>query len=258
MYDIVVFASGSGTTLQTIIDNINNGMLKANICLVVSDNPEAYALERALQNFIPIYVIKNKTVADIDVELSDELKKYDIDLIVLAGYLKMIGENLIDKYTIINTHPGLLPEYGGKGMYGVHVQEAVLNAGEEYGGVTVHYVNSEYDKGDIIAQTKVKIEKEDTPETLFAKVQAAEKNQLVEVLKEFVAQNRIYFEYEKIELCKTCRLCRLFYTVLFILSRAGTRSALFHFATKFCYSSFFLSSSYPIAPIAAAIPPINI
>ena len=102
----------------------------------------------------------------------------------------MIGENLISKYTIINTHPGLLPKYGGKGMYGVHVQEAVITAGEEYGGVTVHYVNSEYDKGNIIAQIKVKIEKEDTPETLFAKVQAAEKVQLIEVLKELIKNEK--------------------------------------------------------------------
>ena len=189
MYNIVVFASGNGTTLQAIIDNINNGTLQASICLVVSDNPNAFALERAVQNSIPTYVIKNKTVTDIDLELLNELEKYKIDLIFLAGYLKMIGENLISKYTIINTHPGLLPKYGGKGMYGVHVQEAVLKAGEEYGGVTVHYVNSEYDKGDIIAQTKVKIE-EDTPESLFTKVQAAEKIQLIEVLKKFVTEQK--------------------------------------------------------------------
>ena len=186
MYNIVVFASGNGTTLQTIIDNINNGVLKANISLVVSDNPEAFALERAAQASIPTYVIKSKTIPDIDTELAKELQKYDIDLIMLAGYLKLIGENLINKYTIINTHPGLLPKYGGKGMYGVHVQEAVIQAGERYGGVTVHYVNSEYDKGSIIAETKVKIEDGETPESLFAKVQTAEKVQLIEVLKKFI------------------------------------------------------------------------
>ena len=186
MYNIAVFASGNGSTLQSIIDNINNGTLRAEICLVVSDNPDAFALGRAIQASIPTYIIRSKTITDIDMELTKELQKYDIDLIVLAGYLKMIGEKLISKYTIINTHPGLLPEYGGKGMYGIHVQEAALQAGEEYGGVTVHYVNSEYDKGAIIAQTKVKIEKDDTPEGLFAKIQAAEKIQLTEVLKKFI------------------------------------------------------------------------
>jgi len=186
MYNIVVFASGNGTTLQTIIDNINNGVLKAKISLVVSDNPDAFALKRAHKNSIPTYVIKNKSMAEIDTELTNELKKYDIDLIFLAGYLKMIGENLINNYTIINTHPGLLPKYGGKGMYGTHVQEAVIAAGEEYGGVTVHYVNSEYDKGSIISQTKVKIAEGETPESLFAKVQEAEKIQLIEVLKNFI------------------------------------------------------------------------
>ena len=157
---------GNGTTLQAIIDSINNGNLKAKINLVVSDNKDAYALERAKKSNIPTYVIKNKTSEDIDVELSNLLKNYDIDLIVLVGYLKLIGKRLIDNYTIINTHPSLLPKFGGKVMYGMNVHKAVVEAKEKYSGPTVHFVNSNYDEGNIIAQTKLELSPDDTPESL--------------------------------------------------------------------------------------------
>lgn len=185
MYNLVVFASGNGTTLQSIIDNINSGNLKAKIQLVISNNPNAYALSRAQKDNIPTYVIKNKNNDDIDSELLEVLSHYDIDLIVLAGYLKLIGLGLINKYTIINTHPALLPNYGGKGMYGMNVHRAVVAAGEKKSGVTLHYVNEKYDSGDIISQTVVDVYPEDTPEDLSARVQAAEKIQLINVLKDF-------------------------------------------------------------------------
>lgn len=177
---------GNGTTLQAIIDSINNGNLKAKINLVVSDNKDAYALERAKKSNIPTYVIKNKTSEDIDVELSNLLKNYDIDLIVLVGYLKLIGKRLIDNYTIINTHPSLLPKFGGKGMYGMNVHKAVVEAKEKYSGPTVHFVNSNYDEGNIIAQTKLELSPDETPESLSMKVQAVEKIQLINVLKDFI------------------------------------------------------------------------
>ena len=117
------------------------------------------------------------------------MSKIDINLIVLAGYLKLIGPNLLNKYTIINTHPSLLPKYGGKGMYGMNVHRAVIAAKEEHSGVTIHYVNSEYDQGSIIMQTVVKVLPTDTPEDLAKRVQAAEKIQLVGVLQSF-AENK--------------------------------------------------------------------
>lgn len=177
---------GSGTTLQSVIDAINNGELKAKINLVVSNNPNAYALERAKKNNIDTYIIKSKTKEDIDYELYSVLEKYDVDLIVLAGYLKMIGERLINKYKIINTHPSLLPKFGGSGMYGMRVHTAVCEAKEEFTGPTIHFVNKEYDKGNIIIQTKVEVKDTDTPETISAKVQAIEKIQLVQTLNRFV------------------------------------------------------------------------
>lgn len=183
--NLAVFASGSGTTLQAIIDSIEAGKLDAKINIVVSNNPEAYALERAKKVGIPIYVITSKGKENIDNELYEELKKYEIDLIVLAGYLKMIGDKLLDKYRIINTHPSLLPKFGGKGMHGMHVHQAVIDAKEKVSGVTVHFVNNEYDKGNIIRQTTVEVLETDDAESLSSKVQAAEKIQLVEVLQDF-------------------------------------------------------------------------
>lgn len=176
---------GSGTTLQSIIDAIKKNNLDARINLVVSDNPNAYALERAKEAGIDTYIINAKSKEEIDMELSNVLEKYDVDLIVLAGYLKMIGENLINNYRIINTHPSLLPKFGGKGMYGMKVHNAVFEAKEEFSGPTIHFVNNEYDKGNIIIQTKIEIKDTDTPDVISAKVQAIEKIQLVQTLKRF-------------------------------------------------------------------------
>ena len=186
MYNLVVFASGNGTTLQSVIDAIENKNLDARIVLVVSNNKDAFALERAKKANIDTYVIKSKTFEDIDAELVKVLSNYNVNLILLLGYLRLIGPNLINNYTIINTHPSLLPKYGGKGMYGMKVHKAVVDAKEEYSGVTLHYVNNEYDKGNIIKQTKVKIEPTDTAEDVSRKVQAVEKLQLIEALKELV------------------------------------------------------------------------
>lgn len=186
MYHLVVFASGNGSTLQAIIDSINHHELEARIDLVISDNPNAYALKRAEANNIATYIIQNKNFTQRDLELSNILSKYPINLIVLAGYLKMIGPNLLEKYTIINTHPSLLPKYGGKGMHGMHVHEAVIAAQEKYSGATIHFVNQEYDKGTIISQTEVEVLPSDTADTLSQKVQAAEKIQLIQVLNDFV------------------------------------------------------------------------
>lgn len=186
MYNLVIFASGNGSTLQSIIDNINEGKLRAQINLVVSDNKNAYALKRAKQSNIDTYIIESKDLNDIDKELSTVLENYEVDLIVLAGYLKMIGPKLIENYTIINTHPSLLPKYGGKGMYGMNVHKAVVEAKEKFTGPTVHFVNNEYDRGEIISQTKIEILPEDTAEDVSEKVQAIEKIQLNQVLNKFV------------------------------------------------------------------------
>lgn len=188
--NLVVFVSGNGSTLQAIIDAIKENRLDAKINLVVSNTKNAFALERAKEAGIPTYIISSKKMIDMDEELFAVLGNYDIDLIVLAGYLRMIGPKLLGKYKIINTHPSLLPKFGGKGMHGMHVHQAVIDSKEKISGVTVHFVNSEYDRGDIIRQTTVEVLDTDDADSLSAKVQAAEKIQLIEVLQDF-AENKI-------------------------------------------------------------------
>lgn len=179
---LAVLASGNGSTLQAIIDAIESKELDSRINIVISNNKDAYALERAKKSNIKTYALidyKNEE------ELYNVLKKEDIDLVVLAGYLKLIPKNVIKDFIIINTHPALLPKYGGKGMYGMNVHRAVVENHEKETGVTLHFINEEYDKGRIIAQTKVKVSKNDTPEDVSNNVQKAEKIQLVNALKDF-------------------------------------------------------------------------
>lgn len=137
-------------------------------------------------NNIPTYIITGKSKEEIDIELESVLDNYKVDLIVLAGYLKLIGNRLISKYTIINTHPSLLPKFGGKGMYGMNVHKAVIEAKEKFSGPTVHFVNNNYDEGNIISQTKFKLSNDETPDSLSRKVQEVEKIQLINVLKQFI------------------------------------------------------------------------
>lgn len=189
MYDLVVFASGGGTTLQAIIDAIEKKELNCQINLVVSNSKDAYALERAKNAGIDTYVIQSKKADEIDTELETLLSQYEIDLIVLAGYLKKIGPKLVKNYRIINTHPSLIPKFCGKGMYGMKVHEAVVKAGEKMSGATVHFVNEHYDEGNIISQTQIQVLPTDTADDVAEKVKAAEKIQLIRVIRD-LSQNK--------------------------------------------------------------------
>ncbi len=176
---IAVFASGSGTTLQTLLDSQDRYGYR--VSLVVT-NRECLAQERATKAHIP--TLQTKDWEEIDQVLSD----HQIQLIVLAGFLAIIPQWICEKWDkrIINIHPSLLPKFGGKGMYGIHVQEAVLAAQEQEAGCTVHYVSTEVDGGSIIAQSVVPVLPHDTPETLAQRVQQAEKALLpktIEILK---------------------------------------------------------------------------
>ncbi len=182
---IAIFASGNGSTLQAIIDEVNSKKINLKITLVVSDVKDAYALKRAKDAGIDTYIIKATNKLDIDCELEKVLKEYNLDLIVLAGYLRMIDPKLLKNYTIINTHPSLLPKYGGRGMFGMNVHKAVVENKETQTGVTVHFVDDKYDHGNIISQTIVPVFEADTPEDVSIRVQIAEKKQLISVLKDF-------------------------------------------------------------------------
>ena len=176
MLNIAVFVSGGGTNLQAIIDNIEDGSIsKARIALVISNKADAYALERAKKHNIKTKVILKKDFNDridyINAQL-DILEEHKIDLIVLAGYLSIVPELIIKKYSnkIINVHPSLIPAFSGKGYYGLKVHEEVLKRGCKLTGATVHFVDEGTDTGPIIMQKSVGVEVEDTAESLQKRV----------------------------------------------------------------------------------------
>ncbi|MEA2043246.1 MAG: phosphoribosylglycinamide formyltransferase [Bacteroidota bacterium] len=170
MTSIAIFASGSGTNTETIIKYFED-YSNIGISVVISDNPRAYVLKRAEQLKVPALVLKKQEYSSGSYLVS-LLRNYSVDFIVLAGYLKLIPSSLISAFSsqIVNIHPALLPKYGGKGMYGDRVHRAVIAANEKESGITIHFVNNKYDDGQIIAQHKCPVYKEDTPDALARRI----------------------------------------------------------------------------------------
>ena len=173
---IAVLVSGGGTNLQALIDAQKSGIIKSGeISLVVSNNPTAYALERAKNNGIKTAVVNKKECAsqsEFEEKLIAQLEENGTDLIILAGFMCILSENFTSHFAkkIINVHPSLIPSFCGKGFYGLHVHEAALSYGVKVTGATVHFVNEIPDGGEIILQKAVDIMPEDTPETLQKRV----------------------------------------------------------------------------------------
>lgn len=173
---IAVFVSGGGTNLQAIIDNTKNGILKdIEIVLVLSSSPTAYALTRATENGIDSVVMR---AADFpsreewDEQMADRVSKSGAELIVLAGYLSLLGPKTVSLYSnrIINIHPALIPSFCGAGMYGIKPHKAALARGVKVSGATVHFVNENYDDGPILLQKSVDVLPDDTPEVLQKRI----------------------------------------------------------------------------------------
>lgn len=171
---IAIFASGSGSNAQKIMEHFKYAD-DAEVSLVLSNNPDAYVLQRADNFEIPSHIFDRHEFYQTD-NVVDILKRLDIDLVVLAGFLWLVPENLLKAYPnkIINIHPSLLPKHGGKGMYGDRVHKAVLAAGDEEHGITIHFVNENFDEGEVIYQGRFKVEKDDTLETIKFKGQQLE------------------------------------------------------------------------------------
>jgi len=191
--NIAVFASGGGSDLQAIIDACESGRLDAHVAVVISNNSGAKALQRAKAHNIPAFHFSQKIITDqnqLDKTMLDTLIDNEVDIIFLAGYLKKLGANILKAFEnrVYNIHPSLLPKYGGKGMYGINVHTAVINAGEKETGITIHRVIEEYDKGEIIAQRKVPVRENDTPETLAARVLTQEHLFIVEILEKIIEE----------------------------------------------------------------------
>ncbi len=171
---IAIFASGKGSNAQAIIDHFK-GHPFIKVALIVTNKKDAGVIQIAKENRIPFDIV-SPTELNNEEELLDMLEIYDIDLIVLAGFLLLIPAFLVKAYPnkIINIHPALLPKHGGKGMYGKHVHTAVLNDKDTESGITIHYVNEHYDEGQYIAQFRCHVEPGDTIETLSARIHLLE------------------------------------------------------------------------------------
>ncbi|MGI9323262.1 MAG: phosphoribosylglycinamide formyltransferase [Pseudomonadales bacterium] len=189
MLKLGVLASHQGTNFQAVANACEAGELQAKIALLVSNNSGAGALARARKAGIAslhLSALTHPDPAKLDAALCDALQKAEVDLVVLAGYMKKLGPQLLAAYQrrIINVHPSLLPKHGGQGMYGMRVHEAVLQAGERQSGVTVHFVDSDYDTGDIILQAEVEVAANDTAQTLAAKIRPLEHGTLLAAIKQ--------------------------------------------------------------------------
>lgn len=190
MKKLVIFASGSGTNMQAIINEIEAGEIQAEIAGLIVNKPEIKSIERAKKYNIPVSIITDKDTISFTSKLRKQLSEWSPDLIVLAGFLKKIPDSIIKEYKnkIINIHPALLPKFGGKGFYGLNVHKTVLESGDKESGCTVHFVNEEYDKGPIISQAKVPVHSTDTPEILAKRVLEEEHKLLPQVIKKLINQ----------------------------------------------------------------------
>jgi phosphoribosylglycinamide formyltransferase-1 len=196
MLDIAVLGSGRGSNFQAILREIQRGTVpSARVCLVISNNSTAGILQIARANSIPAIHLSQRQFPE-EAQFVDRflevLQQHGVNFIALAGYMKRLHPRIIDSYRnrIVNIHPGLLPKYGGEGMFGMHVHEAVIAAGDRISGATVHFVDEEYDHGAILLQRTVTVASDDTPETLAAKVLTVEHELYPEALR-LIAEGKV-------------------------------------------------------------------
>lgn len=201
MLKIAVFVSGRGSNLKAVYDKVSKE--KINVCAIISDKSDCPAVNFASQNNIPVFFVSNKSKDGFIsyIELVVILKVMGVGLIVLAGFLKKVADEFVDAFEnkIINIHPALLPEFGGKGMYGLNVHQAVLDAGKKVSGATIHFVDKIYDNGKIIVQRTVDISEAISAEDIAAKVLKIEHELLPFVVEKF-ADNKIKIENNKVVL----------------------------------------------------------
>jgi phosphoribosylglycinamide formyltransferase-1 len=186
-YKLGFLASHNGSNMQAIIDACKNGQLDMVPTIVISNNLQSGALERAKLENIPFYHLNSTThpdELDLDNAIKDKLIQHEVDLVILAGYMKKVGEEMLSYYEnrIINIHPALLPKYGGQGMYGLRVHEAVIDNQETETGITIHLVDKHYDNGRILNQVKIPVYANETAQELQQRVLKYEHSFFVETL----------------------------------------------------------------------------
>jgi len=201
---IGVLVSGSGTNLQSIIDSIEAGKINGKIEAVISNKKEAYGLERARKHNIEAVCVNQNdfnSYEDYNDAIIDELQKRGVELVVLAGYIKILSNKFIETFSnkIINIHPSLIPSFCGKGYYGMRVHEAAIDYGVKTSGATVHFVTEEADNGPIIFQEAVSVHYDDTPEILQERVLEAE-HRLLPLAVKFYCENRLEVVGRKVKI----------------------------------------------------------
>lgn len=203
---IGVLASGGGTNLQSIIDSCERGEIDGDVVVVISNIPEAFALERARKHGIPAFCFPHKGVTreQHEADIISCLEQHKVDLVCLAGYLRVLTPVLINKYAgrLMNTHPALLPSFGGKGMHGLHVHQAVLDYGCKVSGCTIHFVTLDVDGGPIILQKAVPVQEGDTPESLQERV-LKEEHRLYPRAVQLFAQGKLKIEGRRVRILET-------------------------------------------------------
>ena len=206
MLKIGVMVSGGGTNLQAILDQIDDGRLPGcKVVAIVSSKAGVYALDRAERYGIPACVISRKTYDSLeayDEAVLEQMKKYDVELVVLAGFLSLLGEHFLTayKHAVINVHPSLIPAFCGKGYYGLIPHRKALEYGVRVTGATVHFVEPEYDSGPIIFQKAVEVMPEDTPETLQKRVMEQAEWLLLPKAVKYFSEGRLKIEGRHVEI----------------------------------------------------------
>jgi formyltetrahydrofolate-dependent phosphoribosylglycinamide formyltransferase len=197
---LAVLLSGSGTTLQNFLDRIRAGSLRAEIACVGSSRADAYGLTRARDAGLPAFVSERKRFPSREEQsqhIFEHCRRADVDLVCLAGFLQLLSIPADFLGRVLNIHPALIPAFCGKGFHGLHIHRAVLEAGVKVTGCTVHFADNEYDHGPIVLQRAVPVEDEDTPETLAARVFAAE-CELYPLAVDLFAQGRLHVEGRRV------------------------------------------------------------
>ena len=189
MKRLAILASGGGTNAEAIINFFKQNPEMGSVELIISNNSDAYVLQRAENHGIKALVISKKMMRENPTLLVDSLTSEKIDFIILGGYMLLIPANVVEMFPrkVVNIHPALLPKFGGKGMYGDNVHRAVIEKNETESGITIHFVNEHYDEGNVVFQTKCDVTKDDTHETLAAKIHLLEHKYYPQIINQILS-----------------------------------------------------------------------
>ncbi len=186
MWNVTIFASGSGSNAENIFNYFKNSKL-VRIGLLITDNPKAFVIERCRRHSVPCLVLSKRLIDDTDFMLG-VLRDFRTNFVVLAGYIKLVPDYIVTAFDqrIVNIHPSLLPKHGGKGMYGSRVHQSVLDSGDKESGITIHFIDNDYDRGSVIFQAKCPVLPDDTADTLAQRVHALEYEHYPKVIEDTI------------------------------------------------------------------------